>query len=102
VYSTCTLEPEENEEVVETFLADNPDFEPAPPTEEELLGGSLFAQELTLSDLPLTDEGWLQVLPQETGFDGAFAARLRRRDVREAPTPATGAGGRGRRRRASW
>ena len=31
VYSTCTLNPAENEAVVERFLAEHPDFAPAAP-----------------------------------------------------------------------
>lgn len=65
VYSTCTLEPEENEGVVEAFLNTHGDFEPAPP------------ETVRLEDV--NGRGHLMVLPQRTGFDGAFAARLRRR-----------------------
>jgi len=52
VYSTCSLEPEENSEVVKTFLAAHPDFELE--TERQLL--------------PFVD-----------GVDGAFVARLQRK-----------------------
>jgi 16S rRNA (cytosine967-C5)-methyltransferase len=65
VYSTCTLEPEENEEQVEAFLAENPRF----AVEETGRVDALY----------LDSEGRLMVLPQETDFDGAFAARLVRR-----------------------
>ncbi len=61
VYSTCTLEPEENLGVVEVFLGDHPDFRWSPPEDPEL---------------DMNDDGWMEVLPQRTGFDGAFAARL--------------------------
>lgn len=65
VYSTCTLEPEENEEQVLSFLDRHREFE-LDPGPERLA--------------PFLDErGFLRVLPQRTGFDGAFAARLRRR-----------------------
>jgi 16S rRNA (cytosine967-C5)-methyltransferase len=65
VYSTCSLEPEENEEQVESFLADNPDWHlEAPPV------GAVPAETI--------DAGYLRVLPQLHGSDGAFAARLRR------------------------
>jgi len=67
VYSTCSLEPEENEEQVESFLAENPDWRlEAPPA------GAVPAETI--------DGGYLRVLPQLHGSDGAFAARLRRAD----------------------
>jgi 16S rRNA (cytosine967-C5)-methyltransferase len=64
VYSTCSLEPEENGLQVDAFLADFPTFE----LEES---GSVDRRFLD-------PEGRLQVLPQRTGFDGAFGARMRR------------------------
>ncbi len=51
VYSTCSLEPEENEQVIETFLREQPEFH------------------LTTSQ---------KSLPFRDCFDGAFAARLER------------------------
>jgi 16S rRNA (cytosine967-C5)-methyltransferase len=65
VYSTCSLEPEENEAPVEAFLATHPDWAIEPPPEG--------AVPPTVLDGP-----WLRVLPQRHGVDGAFAARLRR------------------------
>jgi len=66
VYSTCSLEVEENDEQVDTFLAAHTDFalEPPPPG--------------TVPDSVL-DAGRLRVLPHVHGVDGSFAARLRRR-----------------------
>jgi 16S rRNA (cytosine967-C5)-methyltransferase len=63
VYATCSLEPEENEDQVEWLLQKVPGFAVAPP-----------------SDFPvrLDKRGFLHVLPQDLGYDGAFAARLRR------------------------
>jgi 16S rRNA (cytosine967-C5)-methyltransferase len=63
VYSTCSLEPEENQRQVEEFLARNPRFsrEQAADLPEELL----------------SPDGDLEILPQTHGMDGAFAARLR-------------------------
>lgn len=66
IYSTCSLEPEENQLQVDTFLERHPEFSlepPAPGTVEASL---------------LDPRGRLVVLPQEQGVDGAFAARLRR------------------------
>lgn len=57
LYTTCTTEPEENEQVVENFLSAHPAF--GKDTEG-------------LSDPVLT------ILPDPDGTDGAFGARLRR------------------------
>lgn len=65
VYSTCSLEPEENEDRVRQFLESRPDFVLEPP-------GSAVNPAL------LTPDGCLRVLPQREGVDGSFAARLRR------------------------
>src|SRR5215510_3643704 len=65
VYSTCSLEPEENDEQVERFLNEHPDWKLDPPPE-----GAVPAAVL--------DDGLLRVLPQRHGTDGAFAARFRR------------------------
>ncbi len=65
IYSTCSLEPEENDAQVERFLAENPDWRLEPPTD-----GVVPASVL--------DAGRLRVLPHKHGVDGAFAARLRR------------------------
>jgi 16S rRNA (cytosine967-C5)-methyltransferase len=65
VYSTCSLEPEENDAPVDRFLAAHPEFtlEPPPPG--------------TVPETVL-DGGRLRVLPHRHGVDGAFAARMRR------------------------
>lgn len=65
VYSTCSLEPEENDAQVESFLADNAGWTLEPPPAG------------TVPDAVL-DAGRLRVLPQRHGADGSFAARLRR------------------------
>lgn len=65
VYSTCTLEPEENEEQVKRFLDRHGEFQLAPT--------DAVAEEFR------SPEGFLRVLPHRSGFDGAFAARLERR-----------------------
>ncbi len=65
IYSTCSLEPEENDAQVESFLADHPGWTLEPPPD-----GSVPAAVL--------DAGRLRVLPQRHGTDGSFAARLRR------------------------
>ena len=64
VYATCSLEPEENEEVVEPFLAAHPEFAlaQAPPWAEALRDGR-----------------FLRTRPERDGGDGFFAAPLTRR-----------------------
>jgi 16S rRNA (cytosine967-C5)-methyltransferase len=65
VYSTCSLEPEENDEQIDYFLANNPGWRVDPPPEGAVPSAVL-------------DNGRLRVTPQQHGTDGAFAARLRR------------------------
>ena len=63
VYATCALEPEENWGQVKRFLARHPDFRVQPGKAPERF---------------LDSRGCLVALPHESGFDGAFAARMRR------------------------
>jgi 16S rRNA (cytosine967-C5)-methyltransferase len=65
VYSTCSLEPEENDAQVDAFLSENAGWRLEPPP-----AGAVPESVL--------DAGRLRVLPQRHGTDGAFAARLRR------------------------
>jgi len=64
IYATCSLEPEENERVVEDFLSRNAGFARSP------------RRETSLPTELLTDAGDFQSLPQRHGIDGAYAARL--------------------------
>jgi 16S rRNA (cytosine967-C5)-methyltransferase len=63
VYAVCSLEPEENEGVVEPFLAARADFAKAP-----LPGWAA----------PFADGPYLRTRPESHGGDGFFAASLRR------------------------
>jgi 16S rRNA (cytosine967-C5)-methyltransferase len=65
VYSTCSLELDENDDPVQAFLVSHPDFVLEPPP-----AGTVPESVL--------DHGLLRVLPQDHRTDGAFAARLRR------------------------
>jgi len=64
VYSTCSLEAEENEGQVDAFLARHPGFR--------------IEATNAVPSRYLDPAGRLCVTPQATGFDGAFAARLRK------------------------
>jgi 16S rRNA (cytosine967-C5)-methyltransferase len=65
IYSTCSLEIEENDAQIESFLADHPDWVLEPPPDGVVPAAVL-------------DAGRLRTLPQRHAVDGAFAARLRR------------------------
>ncbi len=62
IYSTCSILPRENEEVIEEFIKDYPEFEVEPAKEF----------------VPVGDQ-YLKVLPGEYNTDGVFGARLRKK-----------------------
>lgn len=66
VYSTCSIELDENDERVTAFLTRHGEFSLEVPPQ------GLVPAEV------LTQEGYLRTLPQKHGVDGAFAVRLRR------------------------
>jgi 16S rRNA (cytosine967-C5)-methyltransferase len=68
VYATCSLEAAENGEQAARFLRAHPAFELDAPA-----AGVVPAQ-------LLTRDGLVECLPFRDGTDGAFAARLRRRE----------------------
>ncbi|MEE8468774.1 MAG: 16S rRNA (cytosine(967)-C(5))-methyltransferase RsmB [Planctomycetota bacterium] len=63
VYSTCSLEPEENADVVRTYLERH-------PSDELVSAGEVLPDELV-------QDGCLQTHPVDHGVDGAFAATFR-------------------------
>lgn len=65
VYSTCTMNPQENEEQVMRFLEKNPKFELVP------------AEKFVLKDY--TDKGFLKTIPFKHHMDGAFAAKMQKK-----------------------
>ncbi|WP_411753986.1 16S rRNA (cytosine(1407)-C(5))-methyltransferase RsmF [Serratia sp. (in: enterobacteria)] len=68
VYSTCTLNAQENQQVVNQLLATYGDAVSVEPL------GDLFPQ----AQLALTPEGFLHVFPQIYDSEGFFVARLRK------------------------
>ena len=69
IYATCSLEPEENELVVESFLNRNREFTRSPRPPQDAAPAEL-----------VTGAGDFQSLPQRHGIDGAYAARLIRKE----------------------
>ncbi len=69
VYAVCSLEPEEGEQVIDSFLAAHSEFKVAPPNAGELP-----------DFITPTPKGYVRILPglleAEGGLDGFFVARL--------------------------
>jgi 16S rRNA (cytosine967-C5)-methyltransferase len=69
VYAVCSLEPEENEEVVRCFLRKHPEFRvDTRPT-------GLVSEAADL----VSEDGFFRTFPHRHAMDGFFVARLRRR-----------------------
>ena len=63
VYSTCSIEPEENYEIVKKFLEKNNNFK-------------LIDASTTLPDELIDEHGCIQTYPHIHQMDGSFAAKL--------------------------
>ncbi|PAX52910.1 16S rRNA (cytosine(967)-C(5))-methyltransferase [Brunnivagina elsteri] len=70
VYSTCTLHPVENENVIESFLITNPDWKIEPPSSNSPVVNYCVNN--------CNEQGWLKVLPHQHNMDGFFMVRLRK------------------------
>lgn len=66
VYAVCSLEPEENEQVVDAFLQKHPEFAIRPGSPVKIDG---------INSL-LTPRGFLSTIPHQSHLDGFFAAAL--------------------------
>jgi 16S rRNA (cytosine967-C5)-methyltransferase len=78
IYSTCSLEPEENEEVVEKILATNPEFVLVDCRDE--LQRLKENHELVIDDLDSLLSGpYLRTIPGLHSSDGFFAAILEKK-----------------------
>lgn len=69
VYSTCTVDKEENEGTVLKFLQEHPEFE----------RDASLKERMPEAIQPLVSAGFLQILPQDIGSDGFFIAVLRKK-----------------------
>jgi 16S rRNA (cytosine967-C5)-methyltransferase len=67
VYSTCSMEPEETDEVMDAFLATHPEFRLDDPRPSMLQAADL-----------VDARGFVRAWPHRHGTDGFFVARLRR------------------------
>lgn len=65
VYSTCTIEPEENEQVIHQFLSDHPEF-------------SLIHAGERIPGPWVNQEGFIRTFPHRHEMDGSFAALMKK------------------------
>ncbi len=64
VYATCTLNPAENEAIIQQFLTQHPDWKLSPPRPDS--AAAAFT----------TPAGWIKIWPHQQLLDGFFMARL--------------------------
>ncbi len=68
VYAVCSMEPEENEEVINNFLKMHPGFEIE----------TIYKENNSVTDWPVVENKYLKTLPHVHDMDGFFAAVLRK------------------------
>ena len=76
VFSNCSLDPLEGEDLVRAFLSETPDFVLDPIRAEEVPGIAEFVTPEGF--LRTTPAGLRMETPQLSGLDGFFAAQLRK------------------------
>lgn len=64
IYSTCTFTEEENQQVIEKFLRENPDFKPLPLTQ--------ITEKIELNE----NKNTVTIYPHEYGMDGFFISKF--------------------------
>ncbi|WML43656.1 16S rRNA (cytosine(967)-C(5))-methyltransferase RsmB [Neobacillus sp. PS3-40] len=69
VYSTCTVDKEENENTVRVFLSENPQYE----------GDPTFKERMPEAIQPFITGFELQIFPQDFGSDGFYIATFRKK-----------------------
>jgi 16S rRNA (cytosine967-C5)-methyltransferase len=65
VYSTCTIEPDENISIIRWFLEHHPEFE-------------IDRQSRTNAAALVSVDGYIETFPSKHGMDGSFAIRLKK------------------------
>ena len=76
MYSTCTINPHENDGQADAFLAKHENFEEY-PFDDILPGKTVLRTEAHLAE---AKRGRLKLLPDEDGCDGFYIARFRRKE----------------------
>jgi len=66
VYSTCTLNPDENERIAERFLSEHTDFTP---------------EDFNLGECGASEDGMRTFWPHTDGCDGFFIAKMKRKEA---------------------
>ena len=87
-YATCTFSWKEDEGTIARFLTAHPEYEVLPIPRTPGLSGGMY-----LPDEPLPTEKqaacMVRIWPHKAAADGHFCAKLRKRDGRSGPVPAT-------------